>query len=221
MAGISGGRYKDFLLQEIMVLGLERRWSAVDTWKKTQKLSLRVKSEGVFSLRYMKVCVWWPGRCWSRPSWEQQSWTWAASWGSGWEEDWRKRWMTCLSYLEEREREKDGRMEEQKWKEERGRHTERPLQWETLLPCKKGVHHRTQLCAHTPVVPGSKHQQHWAGGCVCGLHSASLSPTPSPPSPALSWLPRGPYTSSLRDTGGQKTHRDDVLWMMFTLNELM
>lgn len=31
MAGISGGRYKDFLLQEIMVLGLERRWSAVDT----------------------------------------------------------------------------------------------------------------------------------------------------------------------------------------------
>lgn len=33
MAGISEGRYKDFLLQEIMVLGLERRWSAVDTCK--------------------------------------------------------------------------------------------------------------------------------------------------------------------------------------------
>lgn len=33
MAGISEGRYKDFLLQEIMVLGLERRWSAVDTYR--------------------------------------------------------------------------------------------------------------------------------------------------------------------------------------------
>lgn len=45
MAGISAGRYNDFLLQEIMVFGLERRWSAVDTWrwgeKKKKKVNLR------------------------------------------------------------------------------------------------------------------------------------------------------------------------------------
>lgn len=48
MAGISEGRYKDFLLQEIMVFGLERRWSAVDTCnthKITQTITLKLVVE--------------------------------------------------------------------------------------------------------------------------------------------------------------------------------
>lgn len=58
-------------------------------------------------------------------------------------------------------------------------------QYSKEKPFAKGVYHRTQMYAHTPGVPGSRHQQHWAGGCVCGLHSrsspsASLSPTPPP-----------------------------------------
>lgn len=62
-------------------------------------------------------------------------------------------------------------------------------------------------CAHThithTVVPASRHQQHW-GGCVCELRSRSPPSAPlSPTSPsAFSWLPRGSYTSSLKDTGG-------------------
>lgn len=61
---------------------------------------------------------------------------------------------------------------------------------------------------HT-MVPGSRHQQHWTGGCVCGLlprspPSASLSPTP----PSLSWLASGSFTSSLSDTEWQKAHTD-------------
>lgn len=89
------------------------------------------------------------------------------------------------------------------------------LQWETSVPRQRCVSPHQNVRKHT-AIPGSRHQQHCAGGCACGLQSSSeecvsLSPTAPPPAP--SWLPREPYTSSLRDTGGQKTHRGDVLWV--------
>lgn len=94
------------------------------------------------------------------------------------------------------------------------------LQQESSVPCKRCVSPHPAVRTHT-VVPGSRHQQHWAGGCVSELHSrnpSSVSLSPTPP-PALSWFPRGPYTSSLMDTGGQKTQRDDVCGRRFNKSE--
>lgn len=67
MAGISGGRYKDFLLQEIMVLGLERRWSAVDTCNKEDKNKTFRKLDAlkvpvIVNMRLCQPCHP-PGRC--------------------------------------------------------------------------------------------------------------------------------------------------------------
>lgn len=158
MAGISEGRYKDFLLQEIIVLGLERRWSAVDTCNTQKKLSFNVCKDKIcglcdFIYEHLIQCV-----CSdlvnaevSHPENKRAGHELGLgalrgrrTKGTGWG-------RVYLPWRKKRETEGKGESDKNDKEQHRGRQTERPLSSPKVNRCAlQKVCITAPSCAHTP-----------------------------------------------------------------------